>query len=79
MAFPATWIEFRAMFCDEAACLDELRRIRWPEGFVCTGCGHRQRCRLEGRPLEPCLACRRQTSVSVGTRFHTTRNRDGRG
>jgi hypothetical protein len=37
--FPRSLIEFQHRFPDEAACAAYLFAARWPDGFVCPGCG----------------------------------------
>lgn len=50
-------------------------RARWPQGFVCPRCGGSAHCVLlgQGRPLFQCHACRRQTSLTAGTLFGSTK------
>ena len=33
--YPRTWQKFDVFFSSEAACTDLLRRLRWPDGFLC--------------------------------------------
>ena len=70
---PRTLIELQEAFPDEQACWAYLRAVRWPEGFECPACGHRESSWLARRRLEQCRACRRQTSVTSGTVLHGTR------
>lgn len=37
--YPRTWSEFLDWFSSEDACLAYLERLRWPQGFICPGCG----------------------------------------
>jgi hypothetical protein len=71
-AGPRSIAEFQAMFPDEAACAEHLARTRWPEGFVCRGCGCRAAWRIPSRtPLTfACKTCRKETSVTAGTVMH---------
>ncbi len=48
-------------------CWTHLRAVRWPQGFECPACQHRESPWLSRRRLEQCRACRRQTSVTAGT------------
>ena len=48
-------------------------RLRWPGGFVCPCCGHREHCVLAGRGLYQCNRCKKQTSPTAGTIFHATK------
>jgi transposase-like protein len=66
-------MEFQERFATEAACLDYLAASRWPEGFVCPGCGGRSAWVLERRHLWQCAECALQTSVTAGTVMHKTR------
>ena len=66
-------MEFQDRFATEAACLDYLAASRWPEGFICPGCGGLRAWLLERRHLWECSACCRQTSVTAGTVMHRTR------
>ncbi|HEY6397672.1 MAG TPA: IS1595 family transposase [Solirubrobacteraceae bacterium] len=72
-SYPASILQFQRRFADESACLEYLARSRWPEGFVCPGCGGERAWVLERRHLWECAACRLQTSVTAGTVMHGTR------
>jgi hypothetical protein len=51
-----------------------LFKRRWPDGFVCPGCGKRCAVGLKSRPrLHECLDCGRQTSVTAGTTMHRSK------
>lgn len=71
-SFPRTLAEFQEAFPTDAACLDYLIRVRWPEGFECPRCGHRFAWSL-GRKLFRCRRCRLEASVTAGTVMHGTR------
>jgi transposase-like protein len=71
--FPRTIMEFQDRFATEVACLDYLAASRWPEGFICPGCGGHRAWVLERRHLWECAACSLQTSVTAGTVMHRTR------
>ena len=64
--------EFDEWFPNEEACVEYLRRLRWPEGFHCPNCG-KDKAWLTGRGLLRCASCQRQTSVIAGTLFEGTR------
>lgn len=70
---PRTIVELMARFPDEAACMAFLRKLRWPDGFVCPRCGGRESVTIQTRRLEQCRACRYQASLTAGTVFHRTR------
>jgi transposase-like protein len=71
--FPRTIMEFQERFATDAACLEYLAASRWPEGFICPGCGGQRAWVLERRHLWECSACHLQTSVTAGTVMHRTR------
>ena len=69
--FPRSLIEFQQRFGDEAACARYLVAARWPDGFVCPGCGGGKAWRLETKAWTyECAGCGRQTSVTAGTIMH---------
>ena len=69
--YPHTVLEFRDWFVDDAACLDYVARLRWPEGFRCPICGWAEHW-VTARGLRHCRRCGRQTSVTAGTLFADT-------
>ena len=64
---------FREAFGTKEQCRAALVRLRWPDGFVCPCCGHREHCVLAGRGLYQCKRCKKQTSPTAGTIFHATK------
>jgi transposase-like protein/predicted RNA-binding Zn-ribbon protein involved in translation (DUF1610 family) len=70
--YPRTMQEFDEWFSNEVACVEYLRRLRWPEGFQCPNCG-KNKAWLTGIGLLRCANCQRQTSVIAGTLFEGTR------
>ena len=70
--YPRTLQEFDRWFPSEEACLDFIRRLRWPDGFHCPACGG-GRGWSTGRGLIRCAQCQRQTSAIAGTVFEGTR------
>ena len=64
---------FREAFGTEEQCRSALVRLRWPDGFLCPCCGHREHCVLAGRGLYQCNRCKKQTSPTAGTIFHATK------
>ena len=62
------------MFADEAACGRYLEQLRWPDGFVCPGCGVvDEPWRLRSRAVLKCRHCRRQQRVLAGTVLDATK------
>ena len=70
--YPRTESELEQRFYDEAACLEYLHGLRWPEAFCCPGCGHHGAWPMR-RGLWLCQHCRRQTSVLARTVFQDTK------
>ena len=74
MARARSLAEFKKSFPDEESCAAFLFKQRWPDGFVCPGCGKRRVVGLKSRPrLHECLDCGRQTSVTAGTTMHRSK------
>ena len=74
MARGRTLGEFQKGFPDEASCAAFLYTRRWPDGFVCPGCGKGRAVALKSRPrLFECLDCGRQTSLTAGTAMHRSK------
>ena len=70
--YPRTLVEFDEWFSSEPECQDFLRRLRWPSGFYCPGCGAAGGWETS-RGLFRCHSCARQTSVTAGTLLEGTR------
>src|SRR5438067_2652458 len=72
--FPKSLIEFQCRFATESACAEYLFARRWPEGFVCPGCGAGRAWLLKAKAFTyECAACGRQTSVTAGTIMHASK------
>src|SRR5207344_1868977 len=72
--FPKSLIEFQGRFATESACAEYLFARRWPEGFVCPGCGDGRAWLLKAKAFTyECAACGRQTSVTAGTIMHASK------
>ncbi len=70
--YPRTYAELLSWFPDDAACLDYVEWLRWPDGFLCPACGTRRGWRTaDGR--WSCGGCSRLVSATAGTIFHATR------
>jgi transposase-like protein len=70
--YPRTLMEFESRFASEEACVAYLRKMRWPDGFVCASCGGRKAWETN-RLLFHCADCGFQVSVTAGTVFQGTR------
>ena len=70
--YPGSYADLLSWFPDDAACLDYLDWLRWPDGFACPHCGGTRAWRLaDGR--WSCGGCARRVSPTAGTIFHATR------
>ena len=65
--------EFLSLYGTEQQCFDALYQWRWPSGFVCPNCGHDRSCQLTTHKLQQCYRCHRQTSITAGTIFDSTK------
>jgi hypothetical protein len=69
--YPHSLLEFQQRFPDERACAGYLIESRWPDGFVCPGCGSVKAWALETKAFTfEGAGCHRQTSVTAGTIMH---------
>lgn len=59
-------------FKTETACISRMRKVRWPEGVTCPGCGSANIGRIKTRKNYQCCVCRRQFSVTTDTICHRT-------
>jgi len=74
MAKARSLAEFQQFFPDEAHCAAFLFERRWPDGFVCPGCGARRATALRSRAYTfECLDCGRQSSITAGTAMHRSK------
>ena len=60
-------------FRTEAGCRDYIRRLRWPDGFICGCCGVIGAPWIMARGVFQCKACHGNTSLTAGTVFQDTR------
>jgi ISXO2-like transposase domain/Transposase zinc-ribbon domain len=72
--FPKSLLEFQRRFATESACAECLFERRWPEGFLCPGCGEGRAWLLKTKAFTyECADCGRQTSVTAGTIMHASK------
>lgn len=70
--YPKTLEEIEHQFATEAACVQYLYAMRWPDGFTCPRCGA-GKAWFTGRGLCKCASCAYQVSVKAGTIFERSR------
>jgi transposase-like protein len=69
-SFPRTLLEFQRRFSDDEECRRYLLESRWPDGYSCPQCNHREAYELSSRALLKCKVCGCQTSATAGTVLH---------
>ena len=65
-------LEFEKCFNSEQQCREYLYQMRWPYGFICPHCAHRE-CWIRQNGQYQCKSCRYRISVTAGTIFQDTR------
>lgn len=70
--YPGNMMDFMDMFSSEAACLEYLSMMRWPEGYSCLRCGSKDAVKIQIGYYR-CQPCRYRGSVIFGTLFQDTR------
>jgi len=65
--------EFLSLYGTEAAMLRRPVPMALAQGFVCPNCGHDRHCQLTTHKLQQCYRCNRQTSITAGTIFDSTK------
>ena len=72
---PITYLDFQRMFPDETACLLYLKKMRWPNGFVCEKCSAMgEPFRFAARPhVLKCRVCHQDASITAGTVMHRSK------
>ena len=68
---------FLEVYGNEEQCEAALEKNRWPEGFKCPACStpttELYRYRRDSSLIFQCKTCRKQTSLTEGTIFHSTK------
>lgn len=70
--FPMSEIEFEKRFNTEQTCMDYLAKMKWPEGFCCRCCGHREHW-ISAKRIYICTRCEAGYSLTAGTVMHGTK------
>ncbi len=63
-------LEFQEQFTTEEECIAYLVEKRWPDGYVCEGCGSKEASYHTGHRRFQCKYCKRQKSITADTMFH---------
>lgn len=69
------WHAFRQRYSTIEAVYHYLSLLKWPNGFICPLCEHRESTVILTRnmPLYQCRSCRHQTTLTAGTILQGTR------
>jgi len=70
--YPREFEEMDNWFRTEAGCRDYIRRLRWPNGFICECCGAVGEPWVTVRGVFRCKACDGSTSLTARTVFQDT-------
>ena len=70
--FPKNQVEFEKRFSNPRACYEYLFKLKWPDGFQCTLCGHSAYW-ISYKYLYICTRCEHQHSLTAGTIMHATK------
>jgi len=65
-----TYKEFMERFQTEQDCRTHMFNMRWPNGFECPKCHHREYGFIQYRNLYQCKHCGHQASLTAGTIMH---------
>lgn len=66
--------DFYAQYGSETLCEEAVKKFRWPEGFKCPKCGSKRHSSYRrGVKIFQCSECRKQTTLTEGTIFHSTK------
>ncbi len=71
--YPRTYWEFVKQFPDDNACMHYLKKLRWPDGFICPACNASDEPWHQTRERLVCRTCQHQTSITSGTILDKTR------
>jgi hypothetical protein len=69
----ASFFEWQRQFGSETNCLNHIKQLRWPTGFICPRCSCEHGYELTTRDVYECSQCHKQTSVTADTLFHGSR------
>ncbi len=72
MKIPRNQIEFEKMYTTEEQCLDYLKELRFPQGYSCRKCHHKEYW-LNNRGIMVCKNCKDELSITSGTIFHRSK------
>ncbi|NQW20629.1 MAG: IS1595 family transposase [Chloroflexi bacterium] len=71
--FPRSFPAFARKFSNEEDCFNYIIDVRWPDGFICSKCGHDQAYGRMGLWSLQCKRCDKIHSATAGTVMHRTR------
>lgn len=73
MTHDFSFSHFLLRFSDDAICLEEIKKVRFQNGIICTQCNKkRTHYKISGRTAYACNVCRKQMFPLTGTIFEKT-------
>ena len=66
----ASFLIWQSTFQTENDCIEHLKKLKWPNGFICPCCLHEKGTELHCRQITECNHCHQQVPVKAGTLFH---------
>ena len=72
MEYPKNQMEFEKSFATDVQCLDYLLKLRIENNFKCPSCSDTKYW-INKRRQMVCKLCKRQTSITAGTIFHSSK------
>jgi len=70
--YPVSAMDFQDLFPTDEACFNYLCLLKWPDGFTCPHCHHRDAWKMK-KGAYRCQKCLKDTRVTAGTIFDKTR------
>jgi len=68
----ASFLVWQSTFQNENDCIEHLKKLKWPNGFICPRCLHDKGTELHCRQITECNHCHKQVSIRAGTLFHSS-------
>jgi transposase-like protein len=66
-------LEFQSQYGTEEKCREQLFHSKWPKGYCCPQCGHKEYYFVSSRSLYQCRQCRHQASLLSDTIFSSSK------
>lgn len=70
--YPVSVMDFQDLFPTDETCFNYLCLMKWPDGFICPACQHRDAWKMK-KGAYRCKQCKKDVRVTAGTIFEKTR------